>query len=36
MNKFPDSKNNALLRLGKTEISLKEAQFDALKAIVMD
>ena len=36
MNKFHDSINNALLRLGKAEISLKEAQFEALKAIVME
>ena len=35
MNKFHDSINNALLRLSKAEISLKEAQFEALKAIVM-
>ena len=36
MNKFHDSINNVLLRLGKAEISLKEAQFEALKAIVME
>ena len=36
MNKFHDSINNALLRLAKAEISLKEAQFEALKAIVME
>ena len=36
MNKFHDSINKALLRLGKAEISLKEAQFEALKAIVME
>ena len=36
MNKFLDSINNALLRLGKVEISLKEAQFEVLKAIVME
>ena len=36
MNKFHDSINNALLRLDKAEISLKEAQFEALKAIVME
>ena len=36
MNKFHDSINNALLRLGKAKISLKEAQFEALKAIVME
>ena len=36
MNEFHDSINNALLRLGKAEISLKEAQFEALKAIVME
>ena len=36
LNKFHDSINNVLLRLRKAEISLKEAQFEALKAIVMD
>ena len=36
INKFHDLINNALLRLGKGEISLKEAQFEALKAIVME
>ena len=36
MNKFHDSINNALLRRGKAEISLNEAQFEALKAIVME
>ena len=36
MNIFHDSKNNALLRLGKAEISLKETQFEALKAFVME
>ena len=36
MHKFHDSINNALLRLGKAEISLKEAQFEALKAIVIE
>ena len=36
LNKFHDSINNALLTLGKAEITLKEAQYEALKAIVVD
>ena len=31
MNKFHDSINNVLLRLGKAEISLKQAQHEAFK-----
>jgi superfamily II DNA helicase RecQ len=36
MNKFHDLINNALLTLGKEKISLKEAQYKALKAIVIN
>ena len=36
MNKFHDSISSVSLRLGKAEISLKEAQFEALKAIVIE
>ncbi|XP_028410628.1 uncharacterized protein LOC114533320 [Dendronephthya gigantea] len=36
MSKFHSSIDNALLKLGKAEISLKEAQYEALKAIVIN
>ena len=36
MNKFHNSINNALLRLSKAEISLKQAQHEALKSTVME